>query len=74
MSIEDLINHVGDQDFAKAGPLFNEIIGSKIQDALDAEQIRIANSVFNNEELNDDDIEEEDIDEDEDEDIEEEDE
>ena len=65
MSIEDLINHVGEQDFAKAGPLFSEIMNTKIQDALDAEQVRLANTIFNNEQdEEDEDLEEEDEDED----------
>lgn len=56
MSIEDLINDVMNQDFAKAGPTFNEIMQQKLTDAIDQEKIRVAGIVFNNA----DDVEEED--------------
>ena len=32
MSVEDLINNVVDQDFAKAGPTFHELMQGYIQD------------------------------------------
>ena len=50
MSIEDLINNVMNQDFAKAGPTFNEIMQQKLTDAIDQEKIRVAGVVFNDEE------------------------
>lgn len=56
MSIEDLINNVMNQDFANAGPTFNEIMQQKLTDAIDQEKIRVAGIVFNNA----DDVEEED--------------
>lgn len=56
MSIEDLINNVMNQDFANAGPTFNEIMQQKLTDAIDQEKIRVAGVVFNNA----DDVEEED--------------
>ena len=56
MSIEDLINNVMNQDFANAGPTFNEIMQQKLTDAIDQEKIRVAGIVFNNA----DDVEEDD--------------
>jgi len=50
MSIEDLINSVADQDFAKAGPTFHEILQDKMNDALEQEKIAVAGQVFNGEE------------------------
>ena len=68
MSIEDLINNVVDQDFAKAGPTFQELMQDRMNDALEQEKISVAGSIFNGEEPEeevemeaDDDIEVEDI-------------
>lgn len=49
-NIEDLINSVMDQDFANAGPTFNEIMQQKLADSLDQEKIKVAGVVFNDEE------------------------
>lgn len=68
MSIEDLINNVVDQDFAKAGPTFQELMQDRMNDALEQEKISVAGSIFNGEEPEeevemeaDDDIDVEDI-------------
>lgn len=68
MSIEDLINNVVDQDFAKAGPTFQELMQDRMDDALEQEKISVAGSIFNGEEpeevemeAEDDDIDVEDI-------------
>jgi hypothetical protein len=68
MSIEDLINNVVDQDFAKAGPTFHELMQDRMNDALEQEKISVAGSIFNGEEPEeevemeaDDDIDVEDI-------------
>jgi hypothetical protein len=50
MSIEDFINNVTDQNFSKAEPIFHELIQSKLNDALEAERIKVAGQVFNGEE------------------------
>lgn len=47
MSIEDLINSVTQQDFAKAGPTFAEIMATKQADALEQEKAAIADYTFN---------------------------
>ena len=55
-NIEDLINSVMDQDFAKAGPMFSELMQQKLADSLDQEKIKVAGVMFNDEE--DEDLEE----------------
>lgn len=76
MSIEDLINHVTDKNFAKAEPIFHELIQHKMNDALEAEKIKVAGQIFNGDPEDEDDqleldLEDEDFEEEED-DIEEE--
>jgi len=68
MEIEDLINTVIDQDFAKAEPTFKDIMSSKIDDALEQEKIAMADIMFNGAEVDeeesadlDDDISDEDM-------------
>lgn len=60
-NIEDLINSVMDQDFAKAGPMFSELMQQKLADSLDQEKIKVAGVVFNDEEEFEDDEELEEI-------------
>ena len=60
-NIEDLINSVMDQDFAKAGPMFSELMQQKLADSLDQEKIKVAGVMFNDEEEVEDDDELEDI-------------
>ena len=45
-----------DQDFAKAGPMFSELMQQKLADSLDQEKIKVAGVMFNDEE--DEDLEE----------------
>ena len=47
MEIEDFIDSVANQDFSKAAPTFNEIMQSKINDALEQEKISVADQIFN---------------------------
>ena len=68
MEVQDLINNILDQDFAKAEPTFKEVMGAKIDDALEQEKIAIADYVFNGAEVDeeesselDDDITDEDM-------------
>lgn len=49
--IEELINTVADQDFSKAGPLFKDVLKTKIDAALEQEKIRLAGSIYNNKEI-----------------------
>jgi len=50
MSIEDLIDDITRQNFAKAEPHFTTILQSKIDDALEAEKVKVAGHIFNGEE------------------------
>lgn len=61
-NIEQFIDYLGNGDYANAAPLFQEIMATKLQDSLDAEQVRIAGGVFDDEDLDDDDLDEEDLD------------
>ena len=50
-----------DQDFAKAGPMFSELMQQKLADSLEQEKIKVAGVVFNDEEEFEDDDELEEI-------------
>lgn len=45
--VTDFIDQVLAQDFSKAAPTFNDIIGDKMSDALEAEKINVAAQIFN---------------------------
>ena len=45
--ISDFIDQVLDQDFAKAQPTFAELIGDKMNNAMEQEKIAVAGQVFN---------------------------
>jgi hypothetical protein len=57
MSIEDLINNVVDQDFAKAGPTCQELMQDRMNDALEQEKIAVAGQIFNGEEPEEEEVE-----------------
>ena len=67
MSLEDLIDNIGTQNFAKANGVFDDLMKSKMGDALDAEQVRLANAIYNDEDLNGEEWDDEDDESDEDE-------
>lgn len=52
--INDFLDAVMNQDFSKAGPMFNELLGAKVNDALEQEKIAVADQVFNGAEDTDD--------------------
>lgn len=56
MDVADLINKVGEQDFAKAGPIFAEIMKDKMASVLDNEKIAVADQIFNGVEAEDEEI------------------
>jgi hypothetical protein len=60
--IEELINTIVDQDFAKAGPTLANILTQKMDDALEQQKVAVADQVFNGVEETDDDISDEDLD------------
>lgn len=45
--IQTFIDQVTRQDFAKAGPLFSELLQAKVTDALDAERVKLADQIYN---------------------------
>ena len=67
MSLEDLIDNIGTQNFAKANGVFDDLMKSKMADALDAEQVRLANAIYNDEDLDGEEWDDEDDESDEDE-------
>lgn len=71
--IENLIQHALDQDYNKANQIFGDLMGEKIDDALEQEKINIANQAYNGID-SEEEIDDEDFDEVDDEDFDEEDE
>ena len=67
MSLEDLIDNIETQNFAKANGVFDDLMKSKMADALDAEQVRLANAIYNDEDLDGEEWDDEDDESDEDE-------
>ena len=45
--IADLIKHSLNQDYNKANEIFGDVLGQKLDAALEQEKIRMANSVYN---------------------------
>lgn len=67
MSVEELINHITDQNYSKAEITLNDLMSDKMNDALEQEKIAVANQIYNGvdpdeEEDLDDDFEDEDED------------
>lgn len=69
--LEQLIHHIGRNDFASASSMFQELMATKLNDALDAEQVKVASEVYGDT-IDDDIVDEEDFEEDEDDESEEE--
>lgn len=74
MSIEDLIDNIAAQNFAQAEPMFHEILQAKMDDALEAEKVKVAGQIFNGEEeeqlemeFDEEDLDDEDLEDEEDE-------
>ena len=59
--IEQLIDTISTQDFSNANPIFQEIMATKIQDALDTEKIKVAGMMFDDIEISDEDLEDIDL-------------
>ena len=67
MSVEELINHITDQNYSKAEITLNDLMSDKMNSALEQEKIAVANQIYNGvdpdeEEDLDDDFEDEDED------------
>jgi hypothetical protein len=61
-STENLIGALEVGNFASAEELFNTLINDKVQDALDAERVNVANQIFNGVEEEDLEVTDEEID------------
>jgi len=48
VSVDDVLAAIQQKNLAQAKAHFNDVMGAKINDALDAEKVKIANVVFNN--------------------------
>ena len=71
MSIEDMLNHIEDNELTKANSVLNDLLADRINTAMDQEKVAIANTVFNGtEEIPDEDQIEMEFDDDEDFDLE----
>ena len=55
--VTDLIQHALDQDYNKANKVFGDMMGVKVNDALDQEKIAMADQIFNDVEPEEDDEE-----------------
>jgi len=56
-----LVQQALDQDFTTANKTFDDMMGSKLSDALDQEKVKIANSVYNGIQSEEDDHDEDDL-------------
>ena len=56
--LDNFVDAIQATNYNQAGDLFNDMLGSKLQDAMDAEKVSVAADIFNN---NDEDIEIEDL-------------
>lgn len=55
--VTDLIQHALDQDYNKANKVFGNMMGVKVNDVLDQEQVKLADQIFNGAEPEEDDEE-----------------
>tara|TARA_A200000159_G_scaffold104671_1_gene97380 strand:+ start:18 stop:302 length:285 start_codon:yes stop_codon:yes gene_type:complete len=69
MDIATLIQNAADGDNVGASTIFDELMKNKVNDALEAEKVKMADVVFNGATDEDPEIEDEDLEEDEDEDV-----
>lgn len=52
---EDLVQSIFDQNYTAATEIFNDMVGQKMQDALEQEKIAVAGQIYNGEEPEEDD-------------------
>jgi len=58
LNLDNFVDAIQATNYNQAGDLFNDMLGSKLQDAMDAEKVAVAADIFNN---NDEDIDIEDL-------------
>jgi hypothetical protein len=47
MSVEELINHITDENFSKAEITLNDLLADRMNDAIEQEKIAVANQIYN---------------------------
>ena len=47
VSVDDVLKAIQDKNLARAKAHFNDVMGAKINDAMEQEKVRLANAVFN---------------------------
>lgn len=52
---EDLVQSIFDQNYTAATEIFNDMVGQKMQDALEQEKIAVAGQIYNGEDPEEDD-------------------
>ena len=58
INLDNFVDAIQATNYNQAGDLFNDMLGSKLQDAMEAEKVSVAADIFNN---NDEDIDIEDL-------------
>ena len=58
LNLDNFVDAIQATNYNQAGDLFNDMLGSKLQDAMEAEKVSVAADIFNN---NDEDIDIEDL-------------
>ncbi len=48
LNLNQFVDAIQASNFNNAGDLFNDMLGSKMQDAMDAEKVAVADTIFNN--------------------------
>jgi hypothetical protein len=67
MSVEDLINHITDENYSKAEVTLNDLLADRMSDALEQEKIAVASQIYNGVEPDDEEFDDYDLDDEEDE-------
>lgn len=62
--IEELIDAIAQQNFNQAKSHFEDVLGDKMNDALDAEKLSVAQSIYNDAEESEEDFDLEDVEDD----------
>ena len=62
VTVDDVLKAIQDKNLARAKAHFNDVMGAKVNDALESEKIRLANSVFNGADEDQEEPEEDDLD------------
>ena len=47
LNLNQFVDAIQASNFNNAGDLFNDMLGSKMQDAMDAEKVAVADTIFN---------------------------